>query len=38
MYLDYICRRKRMKNKIGHVPCESQLSVRQTFPFDKTLP
>ena len=27
-----------MKNKIGHVPCESQLSMRRTFPYDKTLP
>ena len=38
VYLGYVCRRKRMKNKIGHVPCESQLSIRRTFPQDKTLP
>ena len=38
LYTGYVCRRKRMKNKIGHVPCESQLSVRRTFPNDKTLP
>ena len=38
LYTGYVCRRKRMKNKIGHVPCESQLSIRRSFPCDETLP